>query len=91
MFWAIAVLREQARPVLPTVPDLGGPLICPSVNGDEPSWSHSLNGSDAFCDDFRIDGIECDSESEDATGIGRDASIAQIHPQEVCICSGIER
>ncbi len=82
------MLREEARPVLPV-----GGNICTADTPHLPNFhcgAHYGHSPAALLDDPGVAKVEADAQPENASGMGRQATISQVHSEKVRIPSPIE-
>jgi hypothetical protein len=81
VFPPLAVLRDEARPVLPVVRDLDDSCVATPQHVRSSLARYRFDGGSAFGDDAGVDGIERDPQTPDSAGTSRDAPVAQVHPE----------
>lgn len=85
-----SMLREQTRPMIPSGVDLhASDLLHPARQPIESF--RGCDGSAAFLHQTWVPVCTCDAELVDAIRLARDAAVAQIQPQQVCIGFSVEQ
>ena len=87
---ALSVLGNQARPVLPVARDLDAALIAAPKEMCSLARRHGLYRGGAIVRNAGIEGVERNAQSIDAAWVVRDASVPEVHAEQVRIRASIQ-